>query len=433
MQYGLGREVEKGRHHAERVDMRHAGLIHGVEQQVCGKNDGQQRGRYGPPAIAQKLQQQLQEHEPHHQIEDGRHADGHLKGRRITIHRRTDGRGPQRGTGKEGGHEHGRAHKVFVDAARWRQVEKIGRLCACIMQGVGLMDECITEITVDECSRQIAVIAPSIGDDERILGHVVPARKGGEDQQADAHHQCQSPGAQHVLFAEEVVLQDAVDGPHAIAPAYLLAILVGTAVVGDAHLIDAHLGDARYLGRHFGLEPETVLLQLERLHHAGIEELVAGLHVGEVEVGEHVAQEGEELVAYRVPEEENTVRIAPHEPRTEHHIGIALDDGFQQVVVFPWVVFEVGILNDDVVACGQFNAFVQRGPFAHVHRLREETDVQLRVLRHVAFHRLNGIVLRAIIHNDELFGYAIGKHYRLDAVQYHVYRSPFVICRDDYG
>src|SRR3954468_4024232 len=64
--------------------------------------------------------------------------------------------------------------------------------------------------------------------------------------------------------AEEVVLDDAVERPHAVLPADLLAFLVGAAVVGDAHLVDAAV-QLRHLGRELGLDAEARLLDVDGL------------------------------------------------------------------------------------------------------------------------------------------------------------------------
>ena len=101
-------------------------------------------------------------------------------------------------------------------------------------------------------------------------------------------------------------LGDAPHRPHAVAPADLLALGVGAAVVADAHLVDPAAGPG-HLGGDLGLEAEAVLLDVDRLDHLAAEGLVAGLHVGQVQVGEHVRQHVQEAVADGVPEVEHAV------------------------------------------------------------------------------------------------------------------------------
>jgi len=77
-------------------------------------------------------------------------------------------------------------------------------------------------------------------------------------------------------------------------------------MIGDRDFVDAaaHLGD---LHGHFGLEAEASGLDLDLFDHVGLEDFVADLHVGEVEVREHVGEKSEGLIAHVMPEEENSV------------------------------------------------------------------------------------------------------------------------------
>jgi len=112
----------------------------------------------------------------------------------------------------------------------------------------------------------------------------------------------------------------------------------------------AQLGD---LGRHLHLEAEAVALQRRNaIQHAGAEDLVAHLDVGEVQVREHVAHERDDLVAQRVPEVEHAVRPAADEARAEHDVGAAADDGLEQADIIVGVVLEVRVLHEDDVARG---------------------------------------------------------------------------------
>ena len=57
------------------------------------------------------------------------------------------------------------------------------------------------------------------------------------------------------------VLPDAPHRPHAVAPADLLAFLVGAARVRDPDLVDPAARDRRELRRHLRLEAEAILLE----------------------------------------------------------------------------------------------------------------------------------------------------------------------------
>src|SRR5262245_66115752 len=89
--------------------------------------------------------------------------------------------------------------------------------------------------------------------------------------------------------AEEPVADDAGQGGEGVLEADLLALLVGAAGVADRHLVDAPgRPPPGHLGRHLRLEPEPVGAEPEPLEDLAAEELVAGIHVGQVQVGEHV-------------------------------------------------------------------------------------------------------------------------------------------------
>ena len=73
---------------------------------------------------------------------------------------------------------------------------------------------------------------------------------------------------------------------------------------------------------------EVVREKLAELGHDIVarERLVAGFHVGQVQVGEHVGGEREEAIADRVPEIEDAPRPASQEPRAVHDVGVPVGD-----------------------------------------------------------------------------------------------------------
>src|ERR1700752_4985846 len=83
----------------------------------------------------------------------------------------------------------------------------------------------------------------------------------------------------------EAVADDAPEGLDAVFPGDFFALFVGATGVGDGNFIDAPiaLGD---LGGDFGLEAEAVGFDRDALEDFTTEDLVAGLHIGEFEVGE---------------------------------------------------------------------------------------------------------------------------------------------------
>jgi hypothetical protein len=80
--------------------------------------------------------------------------------------------------------------------------------------------------------------------------------------------------------------------------------------------------------------------------------LVAGLHVRQVQIAEHVGNQGEPLVDHGVPEGQHADLFAGHVARAEDGIGAAIEQRAQQARIFARIVLEVGILHDGEVAHG---------------------------------------------------------------------------------
>jgi hypothetical protein len=94
-----------------------------------------------------------------------------------------------------------------------------------------------------------------------------------------------------------------------VAPRDLLALAVLAAVVRDRQLVDPQLALADLCG-DLRLDREIVLAKDERAEDVRAEDLVAGLHIGERGVEEHVREKGEEAVADEVPEHVHALRLA---------------------------------------------------------------------------------------------------------------------------
>jgi len=130
-------------------------------------------------------------------------------------------------------------------------------------------------------------------------------------------------------LSKQVVLQDAVDSAKAVFPADFFAFFVGAPVVGNAHLINAaaRLGD---FGGNFWLKAKAVFLNADRLDDFAAKGFVAGFHVAKVNIGHHVRQQRQELVAHHVPKVDHAVGSAAHKARAKYHIGFALQDWLNQ-------------------------------------------------------------------------------------------------------
>src|SRR5882762_4125908 len=97
-----------------------------------------------------------------------------------------------------------------------------------------------------------------------------------------------------------------------------------------------------------------------------------------------------------MPEVEHTMRTAAEEARSEDDIGAALNQGLQELRVLGWVIFEIGVLDDDEIASRLLNAAAERSALAHVMRLEERPNLrmfQLQLLQDFA-----GTIAGAVIH-----------------------------------
>ena len=101
------------------------------------------------------------------------------------------------------------------------------------------------------------------------------------------------------------IFDDAPQGFHAVAPADLFSFFVGSTVVGDPDLEDLQTPMAQ-LRRDLRFEAEAVLFESDGLQHVAPDQLVARLHVREIQVREHVRERREQTVPDVVPEVEDT-------------------------------------------------------------------------------------------------------------------------------
>ena len=76
----------------------------------------------------------------------------------------------------------------------------------------------------------------------------------------------------------------------------------------------------------FGFEAETVGADGDALQQVGAKNLVAGFHVREVEVAEHVGDQGEALVDHGMPERQDAGLLAGHVARAEDGVGVAIEE-----------------------------------------------------------------------------------------------------------
>ncbi len=98
-----------------------------------------------------------------------------------------------------------------------------------------------------------------------------------------------------------------------------------------------------------GSMPNRSAVSERRRTTSAREDLVADLDVGEIQTRQHVGHEGKALVGDIVPEVEDSVG-ATMEAVAEDHVGISIQDRFQQGGIVAGIILEIGILNDDDVS-----------------------------------------------------------------------------------
>src|SRR5207245_8536092 len=94
---------------------------------------------------------------------------------------------------------------------------------------------------------------------------------------------------------EQVVPQDMEHRRQPVAPGDLLPLGVGAAAVGDGQLPDAR-ARLREPRRQLDLDPEPLGREWQAFQEVGPDHLVAGIHIREVQIGEHVGDERETVV-----------------------------------------------------------------------------------------------------------------------------------------
>src|SRR5207244_1841551 len=95
----------------------------------------------------------------------------------------------------------------------------------------------------------------------------------------------------------------------AVFPVDLLPFPIVAAVVRDRYFENAVAAPGHFR-RHLGLEAESIRPQPDRLDDLPAKDFVAGLHVGEVEIGDHVREMREECVPQTMPVEHHAARVA---------------------------------------------------------------------------------------------------------------------------
>jgi len=108
-------------------------------------------------------------------------------------------------------------------------------------------------------------------------------------------------------------------GSDSIFPSDFFAFGIGSAVIGNAYFEYPHsqLGD---FSCNFWFEAEAVFFDPDRLNNFPPESLVAGFHVGDVQICEHIREQSQDSISYAMPKVENPVSPTAHESGTENNV-----------------------------------------------------------------------------------------------------------------
>src|SRR4029450_7390501 len=109
----------------------------------------------------------------------------------------------------------------------------------------------------------------------------------------------------------EPVLDDTPQRVHPIAPANLFAFFIGSPAVGDAYFVYTPLVTG-HLDGDFWLTTEPILLKRKRVEYLATKGLIARLHIGQVDVSDGIAQQGEHKVTDPMPKIEAAPLRAGH-------------------------------------------------------------------------------------------------------------------------
>src|SRR5262249_20803740 len=128
----------------------------------------------------------------------------------------------------------------------------------------------------------------------------------------------QSPSMPRCL---QVVFENGVNRTNAILPGYLLSFRISPSVIRDSYFVHS-AAFAGKLGDNFRFYSKTIFFYLNRFNNRRAERFVARFHICEIDVGEHIGEQGQKFIAYHVPEKKDAMRSSTHEPGTKNGIRL---------------------------------------------------------------------------------------------------------------
>ena len=105
------------------------------------------------------------------------------------------------------------------------------------------------------------------------------------------------------------IFKNAIECMQAIFPPNFLSLFIAAAMIGNANFVEPQIALGQF-ACYLRLEAEAILLDLNAFQNITAKHLIARFHISEIQVGEHVRDEGEKPVANAVPEVKYTTCLA---------------------------------------------------------------------------------------------------------------------------
>src|SRR5690606_35279314 len=90
---------------------------------------------------------------------------------------------------------------------------------------------------------------------------------------------------------------------------YFLTFLIGASMIADGNLKDATLLLCQFR-RQFRLDAKTIAANGQCFNKWSEDDLVAGLHIGQVKIGQYIGNRGEHAICHAMPEIEDTAALS---------------------------------------------------------------------------------------------------------------------------
>lgn len=141
-----------------------------------------------------------------------------------------------------------------------------------------------------------------------------------------------------VVFMEivfEGVFEEDAKGMEPVFPCDFFAFFVGAAVIIDGDFVDAEFSFGDFEG-DLGFKAETFGADGDAFEDLGAKGFVARFHVCEVEIGDGVGEQGQELVSERMPKEQNFSLFTGEKTRAINDVRFSRTQGSKEIFVVVW-------------------------------------------------------------------------------------------------